>query len=81
MRIPRDISGEQLAKLLDNYGYIKTRQIGSQVRLTTHKNGEHHLTIPLHKTIRVGTLNGILKDAADHLSIDKEVLIAELFSN
>jgi predicted RNA binding protein YcfA (HicA-like mRNA interferase family) len=80
MKIPRNISGGQLATLLEVYGYKVTRQVGSHDRLTTQKNGEHHITIPLHKAIHIGTLNNILKTLADHLEIDKETLIGELFS-
>ena len=46
MRIPRDLSGEDLIKLLTKFGYQVTRQQGSHVRLTTQMEGEHHLTIP-----------------------------------
>jgi predicted RNA binding protein YcfA (HicA-like mRNA interferase family) len=60
MRIPRDISGDELARLLKHYGYEVTRQVGSHMRLTTEREGEHHITIPQHKTLRVGTLNNIL---------------------
>ena len=80
MKIPRNISGGQLAKLLEVYGYKVTRQVGSHIRLTTQKNGEHHITIPLHPAIHIGTLNNILKAIADHLEIDKDTLVDELFS-
>ena len=80
MKIPRNISGGQMAKLLEVYGYKVTRQIGSHIRLTTQKNGDHHITVPLHKAIHIGTLNNILKAISDHLEIDKETLVDELFS-
>ncbi|QPM69053.1 type II toxin-antitoxin system HicA family toxin [Atribacter laminatus] len=80
MKIPRNIIGSQLATLLEVYGYKVTRQIGSHIRLTTQKNGDHHITIPLHKAIHIGTLNNILKAISDHLEIDKETLVDELFS-
>ena len=37
MRIPRDVSGDELAKLLKRYGYEVTRQVGSHMRLTTER--------------------------------------------
>jgi predicted RNA binding protein YcfA (HicA-like mRNA interferase family) len=80
MKIPRNISGGQMAKLLEVYGYKVTRQVGSHIRLTTQKNGDHHITVPLHKAIHIGTLNNILKAISDHLEIDKETLVDELFS-
>jgi predicted RNA binding protein YcfA (HicA-like mRNA interferase family) len=79
MRIPRDISGIDLAKKLIKYGYTITRQTGSHIRLTTYQNGEHHITIPQHKDLRVGTLNAILSDIADHFSISRDDLINDLF--
>ncbi len=80
MRIPRDISGVELAKKLERFGYRITRQTGSHMRLTTEQSGEHHITIPDHKELRVGTLNAILTDIADHLRMEREKLIEELFS-
>ncbi len=79
MRTPRDISGEELARALKRYGYEITRQTGSHMRLTTQKNGEHHITIPNHKPLRIGTLNAILKDIAEHLKIERDNLIESLF--
>ncbi len=79
MRLPRDIGGDDLAKALKSYGYAITRQAGSHMRLTTQEGGEHHITIPRHKPLRLGTLNAILKDVAEHLKIERETLIESLF--
>ena len=79
MRIPREIGGEELAKRLEKYGYRITRQTGSHMRLTTTLQGEHHVTIPAHKHLKVGTLSGILTDIATHLKMDKGHLTEELF--
>jgi len=79
MKLPRDIGGEELAKLLSKYGYEITRQKGSHLRLTTTLKGEHHLTIPKHKPLKVGTLSGILGEVSSYLEITKEFLIIELF--
>jgi predicted RNA binding protein YcfA (HicA-like mRNA interferase family) len=78
MRLPRDLSGEELAGLLQRYGYEITRQTGSHMRLTTLQEGEHHITIPRHPSLRVGTLNAILKDVAQHLAIDRDTLVKTL---
>jgi predicted RNA binding protein YcfA (HicA-like mRNA interferase family) len=79
MKLPRDIGGQELARLLEKYGYQVTRQTGSHIRLTTQQRGEHHITIPAHKELRVGTLSTILIDLADHLDISRGELIRELF--
>jgi len=79
MKLPREISGADLAKLLKKYGYEITRQTGSHIRLTTTVKGEHHITIPSHKYLKIGTLSSILSDIAIHFKIDKGDLIKALF--
>jgi hypothetical protein len=49
------------------------------MRLTTQENGEHHITIPRHDPLRVGTLSAILGDVADHLGITRNELVRRLF--
>ena len=80
MKIPRDLSGEQLVRLLRKLGYQIVRQKGSHIRLTTDEPNEHHLTIPNHDPIKLGTLNGILSDIAEHKQLTKEELLILLFS-
>ena len=79
MKLPRDLSGEELARALGRLGYQVTRQTGSHLRLTTSRGGEHHLTIPRHRALRTGTLAAALGDVAKHLGIDREVLLERLF--
>ena len=78
MRLPRDVSGRELAKALGKLGYVATRQRGSHSRYTTQRQGEHHVTIPEHNPIRLGTLNGILKSVAEHHCLTMEALVLEL---
>ncbi|MFP4529028.1 MAG: type II toxin-antitoxin system HicA family toxin [Candidatus Kapaibacterium sp.] len=78
MKTPRDISGEFLADKLKVFGYLIVRQSGSHIRLTTHKNGEHHITIPRHNPLKIGTLSEIIKDIANHLSVSKEDIIKKI---
>lgn len=80
MKIPRDLSGTALASLLHRCGYEITRQTGSHIRLSsTLKGKEHHVTVPRHKEIRVGTLSTILAEVAAYLEIDRDQLMEELF--
>ena len=79
MKLPRDISGSELARALARYGYEVTRHTGSHLRLTTHVGGEHHITIPAHSSLRVGTLNAILVEVSQHLKQDKFSLIREIW--
>ncbi len=79
MRIPRDLTGKELIKALGKLGYEVTRQSGSHIRLTTSRNGTHHITIPDHRPIKVGTLAGILGDVAAHHQMTREELLILLF--
>ena len=79
MRLPRDLSGRGLARALEVLGYRITRETGSHLRLTTQEHGEHHVTIPDHKTLRVGTLAGILADVAAHFETTRAALVELLF--
>jgi predicted RNA binding protein YcfA (HicA-like mRNA interferase family) len=79
VRLSRDVGGQQLAHLLARYGYQVTRQTGSHLRLTTNQGGEHHITIPRHESLRVGTLSAVLRDVAEHLDMPRSTLIEALF--
>jgi predicted RNA binding protein YcfA (HicA-like mRNA interferase family) len=81
LKLPRDLSGDELARLLRPYGYDITRQTGSHLRLTSRfKTTEHHLTIPRHASLKVGTLAGILSDVAEYLEMERGTLAEALFS-
>jgi len=80
MRLPRDLSGRDLAQALKAFGYNVSRQTGSHIRLTTQQGGgEHHVTIPAHNPMRVGTLAAILSDVAEHFEISREQVAQQLF--
>jgi len=80
LKLPRDLSGAELAAALRKFGYKVVRQTGSHIRLVAQIHGrEHHITIPAHATLKTGTLNGILTDVASHLEISKAELIQSLF--
>jgi predicted RNA binding protein YcfA (HicA-like mRNA interferase family) len=79
MRLPRDLSGQDLVRALSALGYQATRQTGSHLRLTTLEHGEHHITIPQHGSLRVGTLASILANIAQHFDISREELVSKLF--
>ena len=80
MRLPRDLSGNDLAQALHKLGYSITRQTGSHLRLTTQEHGEHHLTIPQHTPLRIGTLSAVLADVATHFESTRDTLLERLFS-
>ena len=80
MKIPRNLKGSSLIKHLSTLGYEVTRQLGSHVRLTTALNGQHHITVPNHNPIKVGTLSAILGQIAKHHGMTKSELIEQLFN-
>jgi predicted RNA binding protein YcfA (HicA-like mRNA interferase family) len=79
VKLPRDLSGADLAKALTRLGYRVTRQTGSHLRLTSELPAQHHVTIPAHDPLKVGTLSGILGDVAAHLKLDRDELLQRLF--
>jgi predicted RNA binding protein YcfA (HicA-like mRNA interferase family) len=81
MKLPRNIDSQQLVKSLYKFGYETTRQSGSHIRLTTQRMGQHHITIPNHDPLKIGTLNAILSDVALHFDISKQELVGRLFQD
>ncbi|MEO6037914.1 MAG: type II toxin-antitoxin system HicA family toxin [Saprospiraceae bacterium] len=80
MKLPRNISGAELVKLLaKNFNYEITRQKGSHIRMTTREPSEHHITISYHAPLKVGTLSAILADVAEHVGLSREELTEILF--
>ncbi len=50
------------------------------MRLTSKRKGaEHHVTIPAHLRLKIGTLSQILGDVATYLEMTREQLLEDLF--
>ncbi len=79
MKLPRAVSGQDLARALQAFGYRITRQTGSHMRLTTTDQGAHHVTVPRHKQLRVGTLSAIVSDVGEHFGLPRNDVIERLF--
>ncbi|MHB1230868.1 MAG: type II toxin-antitoxin system HicA family toxin [Halothiobacillus sp.] len=80
MRIPRDLSGADLIKRLHRLGYVVSRQTGSHLRLTNQAHGVHHITVPNHDPLRIGTLAAILDSVAVHHGLTREALLQRLLA-
>jgi predicted RNA binding protein YcfA (HicA-like mRNA interferase family) len=79
LKIPRNVGGVELASALSVLGYQIVRQSGSHMRLVTTQKGVHHLTIPHHSPLKVGTLlGGILKPVAAHHQLSVDELLSVL---
>jgi predicted RNA binding protein YcfA (HicA-like mRNA interferase family) len=76
MKIPRDIGASELIRALRVLGYESVRQDGSHIRLTTTRDGTHHVTVPNHRPLKTGTLlGGVLKPVAAHHKLTVEELL------
>ena len=76
MKVPRELSGIELARLLcRHWGYRQVHQEGSHIILQTETPGHQRLSVPNHVPLRVGTLNGILKVVAAHKGVDRQALL------
>jgi predicted RNA binding protein YcfA (HicA-like mRNA interferase family) len=64
MKLPRGVSGDRLIRLLQQMGYSIVRQRGSHVRLQHPGPPTHNVTVPVHATLKAGTLHSILADVA-----------------
>lgn len=79
MKLPRDLSGETLAKALcESFGYVRVHQSGSHIILQTESPSHHRLAVPAHPSLRIGTLNAILRSVADVQGLSKSALMETL---
>ncbi len=55
------VSGEEAIAALERFGYRRSRQKGSHVRMRAE--GSPPITVPLHRELKVGTLRSIIRTA------------------
>ena len=76
MKLPRDLSGAELIKVLcKHHGYRRLNQEGSHVILETDSPRRHRLAVPDHNPLRIGTLNAILLAVANAKGVEKESIL------
>jgi predicted RNA binding protein YcfA (HicA-like mRNA interferase family) len=78
VKVPRDVSGRELLRALTRLGYQLARQKGSHVIATTQVRGEHHVAVPMHDPIKIGTFNNILRDVGQHHGLTRDELLEQL---
>jgi predicted RNA binding protein YcfA (HicA-like mRNA interferase family) len=79
MKLPRDLSGTELIKLLCKHcGYGRVNQEGSHIVLETNTPRKHRISIPDHSPLRIGTLNAILNAVAKAQGVEKETILRRL---
>ena len=63
MKKLKQLSGKEVVKIFEMHGFEVKRTIGSHIRLTLVKtDSSYHVTIPLHDSLKAGTLHGIVRD-------------------
>jgi hypothetical protein len=77
VKLPRDLSGSELAQRLRGFGY-RSRGRPEATCANHSERGEHHLTIPNHAVLRVGTLAFILGEVAEHFQVERAEVIRRL---
>jgi hypothetical protein len=76
MKLPRDLSGRELARgLSKHWEYREINQEGSHLLLATEVPSHQRIAIPLHSSLNVGTLNGILRTVAAHKGTTREAIV------
>ena len=78
MKLPRDLSGDEIVRGLRRVGYETSRQKGDHVYMTTQSGPEHHVCVPLHKPVKTGTLSAILGCVAAHLRMNRDELLRRM---
>jgi predicted RNA binding protein YcfA (HicA-like mRNA interferase family) len=79
MKVPRDLSGAQLIKVLcRDWDYRQLHQEGSHVILQTETPGHQRLSVPNHNPLRVGTLNSIVRAVAAQKGVDRQTILDSL---
>jgi predicted RNA binding protein YcfA (HicA-like mRNA interferase family) len=69
------ISGEGVIRVLRRHGFLVERQKGSHVRLKFKSVDKTiKLTVPLHNSLKKGTLKRILKEAGISVEVLKDLL-------
>jgi len=71
MKIPRDVSGVEVARVLKRRGFAAIRQTGSHLIM---RKEDRTVVVPQHKPLKPGTLKGVIEQAG----LTLEVFIREL---
>jgi hypothetical protein len=79
LRIPANLSPEELSAALSNGGYAVTKQTPHHVRLTTLLRGEHHVTFPRDQVLDIRTTSAVLGAVAAHHRLSLAEMSERLF--
>jgi predicted RNA binding protein YcfA (HicA-like mRNA interferase family) len=69
---PKRLSGAEVVKILEQFGFAVERQRGSHITLVRERNGQRQaLLISNHKELKTGAVVGIFKQASRYVSEDE----------
>jgi predicted RNA binding protein YcfA (HicA-like mRNA interferase family) len=71
VKLPRDVSGVAAARALKRLGFVELRQSGSHLIM---RKETRTVVVPQHKSLKPGTLKGIIEQAGSTL----EQFVSEL---
>ena len=77
-KLPRNVSGTQLAQALTKLEYETVRQRGSHLTVRTIHSGQHTLHIPLHRSLKPGMLGLLLSQIQQHFDLSRDELLGIL---
>jgi predicted RNA binding protein YcfA (HicA-like mRNA interferase family) len=60
VKLPRDLSGADVVKALRRMGFEFSRQTGSHAIL---RKGSRTVVVPQHRSVKPGTLKGVIEQA------------------
>jgi len=69
MSKPKRLSGSDVIRILESFGFVVKSQRGSHVKLVRVSNGSREiLTVITHPEMKTGTVVGIFKQASRYIS-------------
>jgi len=71
-RLERPATADALCR---SWSWADVGQTGSHIILQTEQRGHRRIPIPAHKTLRIGTLNAILRLVATHKGVPRQQIL------
>jgi len=62
-KLPRSISGQKVVKALQKAGYKNDHMTGDHIILRQNEEPYRRLTVPRHRSVSIGTLRAIIRQA------------------
>lgn len=78
MKLPRDVSADQLGRALGRLGYAVDRQSGSHLTLVHESRADWQVGLPRHNPLKVGMLHRALERVAEQQGLTLTELVLRL---